>query len=408
MGFILQVLGYGNSYKENKEENIISEINNEKINKVDNINLKGKEINEGKNDIIKIDENNENEQFNKIKIYINEEQDNEPKINENKKNEQLIKSKIDKNQEQNSKIEKKQQINKIEIGAYREQSNNVKIVENEEKEQINKLKNTIVDEKNKKIIEENQIKEQNNILIKIKKKNYNPENIEECEASKFKKIINIPLISDLDYFTTKDIQNKNKIITREIVKKAIKQIKDDDKIRNQNIVEFLKNIAYISRKSFIKSKNLLELVINDVQNNLKKNFNLNIENDKKYLSSFVKKNIDNNYLYVKYFKKENNNYSNEQIYLEELFSKLSIFYFHCKLAFPPIKINFLINGKDFNPETMIDFLNYGKGKVNFVFLPSLFSNQNFLYNAKLWVYTYNENEYFLDEESLNSLNEILK
>lgn len=364
----LNWIGFGKSNKEEKKENTISEFKNEKFNElnISNPNIKEKEIREEKqNNKVKINEKEEKELINKKKFDINEEKNNKVKIDKN---------------------EVKEQINKQTIS-------------------IDKIDN---EHNNKFKIYDNEIKEKNNNLIKTKQKNKTLENDETKYKTQNKRIINIPNISDLDFFTSRDIQNKNKIITREIIKKAIKQIKDNDNVKNESIVKFLKNIAYISRKSFIKSKDILTLIINDYRNNLEKNFNINIEKDKKYLSSFVKKNIDNNYLYKQYLKKEDTDSSIEQKYLEKLFNELSIFYFYCKLAFPPIKINFTINEKEFNPETMIDFLNYGKGKVNFVFLPSLSSNQNFLQNAKLWVYTYNENEFFLDEESLNSLNEILK
>ena len=43
---------------------------------------------------------------------------------------------------------------------------------------------------------------------------------------------------------------------------------------------------------------------------------------------------------------------------------------------------------------MIDFINRGKNrKVNFVILPSLFSNGNFLQNGKSWVFTYLKNTF---------------
>ena len=228
------------------------------------------------------------------------------------------------------------------------------------------------------------------------------------EKNKERKIITIPHISELDYFTSRDIQKEHKSITIEIEKRTMKKIKDNEKNKNESVAKFLMDIAYLSRKSFIKSKVILSLIIKNYENKFGENFNFNDENDKKKLSSFVKKNKEN-ILYEQYLEIDHNNFFliHEQKYYEKLFIKLSIFYFHCKLAFPPIEINFKINKDEFDQETMIDNLNLGNGKVNFAYLPSLYSNESFLQNAKLWVYTYNEKEFYFDEKSINNLNEIL-
>lgn len=222
------------------------------------------------------------------------------------------------------------------------------------------------------------------------------------------KIINIPNIYKLDYFTIRDIEEENKKLRKEIIQKAISQMKDGEKNKNESIAIFLIDIAYISRKSFIKSKKLLDLVNRDYGNDIKKNFNYEDENDREKLSSYLKKNEGIKDLYTKYFSNENFKFksSNEQKYLEELFFKLTILYFHCRLIFPSIKINFKINDNEFSQETMRDFLNLGKGKVNFAYLPSLYYNENILKNGELQVYTYDENEFYFDEKSLKYLNEI--
>ena len=51
---------------------------------------------------------------------------------------------------------------------------------------------------------------------------------------------------------------------------------------------------------------------------------------------------------------------------------------------------------------MIDFINRGKNrKVNFVILPSLFSDGSFLQNGKLWVFTFCKNTFKFDVLKIN-------
>ena len=91
-------------------------------------------------------------------------------------------------------------------------------------------------------------------------------------------------------------------------------------------------------------------------------------------------------------------------FLFDLNSKLKIMYLHCELAFPLVEISFEKEEK-FNSEKMIDFINRGHNrKVNFVILPSLFSNGNFLQNGKSWVFTYNKNTFRFEESELDALN----
>ena len=58
---------------------------------------------------------------------------------------------------------------------------------------------------------------------------------------------------------------------------------------------------------------------------------------------------------------------------------------------------------------MIDFINRGKNrKVNFVILPALISNGNFLQNGKYWVFTFTENTFKFTETMNEILNGILE
>ena len=96
-------------------------------------------------------------------------------------------------------------------------------------------------------------------------------------------------------------------------------------------------------------------------------------------------------------------------YLINLYYDLSIMYFHCHISFPLVEITFFLADNEFDSEKMIDFINRGKDrKVNFVILPKLFSDNNYLKNGKYWVFTYTKNTFRFQDSINNSINEILK
>ena len=83
-------------------------------------------------------------------------------------------------------------------------------------------------------------------------------------------------------------------------------------------------------------------------------------------------------------------------------------YFHCNISFPLIEISFE-KEENFNSDKMIDFINRGKNrKVNFIILPSLIFNGNYLENGKSWVFTFTNNTFKFDNFMNQFLNELLK
>ena len=126
------------------------------------------------------------------------------------------------------------------------------------------------------------------------------------------------------------------------------------------------------------------------------------EHFKKEFSSWVKeyeKDPEIKQYYEKYFNlnKIKGKFVDNK-YLPTLFSQLTILYFHCELSFPIVEVDFN-SEKIFNHEKMIDFINKGNNrKVNFVILPSLFSNGNYLENGKSWVFTYKKDTFKFDEQ----------
>jgi len=215
----------------------------------------------------------------------------------------------------------------------------------------------------------------------------------------------------LDFFTSKDIQEENKEITRIFQKESLNHINDDEEIENENIGHFLKEVALISRNAYNTSNELFKKMFKEFLNykNEKKNISDLIceEKLKKEFSSWVKeyeKSPKGMQVYKNYF----NSFTGQGIYnnnnyLYNLLSQLIKLYFHCELSFPIVEVNFQKEIK-FVHEKMIDFINKGNNrKVDFVILPSLFSNGNFLENGKLWVFTYKNDTFKFGDPKFENL-----
>ena len=205
----------------------------------------------------------------------------------------------------------------------------------------------------------------------------------------------------LDIFCPKNIQEENEEIIRTFLKEIKYYNNYKENIKNENIGYFLIKVANISRKAYNNSNELFinmfkefskivkeEKVISDLKND---------EQLRKEFSSWVKeyeKEPEGKKKYENYFNsfKGKGKYAKED-YTSILLSQLTILYFHCELSFPIVEVDF--NSESlFNHEKMIDFINKGiNRKVDFVILPSLFSNGNYLENGKLWVFTYKKDTF---------------
>ena len=208
----------------------------------------------------------------------------------------------------------------------------------------------------------------------------------------------------LDFFTSKDIQEENKEITRIFQKEALNYIDDDEEIENKTIAKFLINVANISRRAYNKSNDLFVNMFKEFSNCSDEEKTIStLKNDeqlRKEFSSWVKeyeKKSEGKKKYENYFNsfKDKDIFDDNIIYLSTLFSQLTILYFHCELSFPIVDAYYNLNSKIlFNHEKMIDFINKGNNrKVDFIILPSLVSNGNYLENGKFWVYTYNKDTF---------------
>jgi hypothetical protein len=186
----------------------------------------------------------------------------------------------------------------------------------------------------------------------------------------------------------------------------------DEKEENENVANLLLRVAQISRMSYSQSKKLFRMMkekyieLKKIDENCFEKENVLIE-----FSSWVKNSEKNEEIkeeYQKILKQENLFEKEENQFLTKLFYDLAILYFHCEITFPLVVISFK-KKEDFNSSEMIDFINRGKNrKVNFVFLPSLFSNGNFLQNGKSWVFTYTKNTFRFKDLKDDSLDELIE
>ena len=262
------------------------------------------------------------------------------------------------------------------------------------------IEKKIKDETNELILILKEIIKVDNIPIKQKKNNNNN-----------KKLIKIETQSSLSNFTSKDIQNENKEITRNFQNKAFDYMNNpNEKVENETISIFLKEVARISRLAYKEGKKLLKKM--KEKYGQKKHFEDN-EISRKEISSWIKllekekgkKEYENIIGKVKLFGNSKND--DEQKYLTKLFYDLTIMYFHCDLAFPLVSIDFKKEEK-FNSDKMIDFINTGNDrKVNFIILPSLFSNGNYIENGKSWVFTYHKDTFKFEDSIIKSLNQLM-
>jgi len=227
--------------------------------------------------------------------------------------------------------------------------------------------------------------------------------------------------SELNVFTSRDIQEENKEITRNFQNETNNYIDDNEQIENETVAKFFIKVAQISRISYKVSQKLLNTMKEIFLKSNEDIIILNDENLRKEFSFWIKNQEKENEI------KENNKYkeyeailnqenplktvkdTKENKYFLNLYHDLTIMYFHCHIAFPLVEIDFKTE-ENFNYEKMIDFINMGKRnrKVNFVILPALISNSSRLENGKSWVFTFSKNTFKFEDSIINeNLNNLL-
>ena len=293
--------------------------------------------------------------------------------------------------------------NSILIKILKEFETLMKIINDLDSKEKQKLNNKYKNLDNKKLFKDTQ-------KLNQTIKEYNIVNTQKINNFVSKDITKKENTQKLDFFTSKDIQDENKEMTLNFQKEAYSYMNDkEDEIENENVALFFKEVAEISRKSYFEANNLFKFLFEKFDKNERKQIiiSLDDEQNRKEFSSWVKQYEKNNY---HKFLNETENYKEKenQKFLTNLFPKLKRMYLHCLLSFPLVEISFE-KEEIFNPDKMIDFINRGNNrKVNFVILPSLFSNGNFLQNGKSWVFTYKKNTFKFEDSELADLNKFLK
>ena len=95
----------------------------------------------------------------------------------------------------------------------------------------------------------------------------------------------------LNNFTSKDIQEENKEITRYFQNEAYNYIKDDEEVENENIAKFLKKVGIISRVSYNQGKKLYKIMKNKYMKNFEKKFSSYVKNSLKTMKMKKSKNF---------------------------------------------------------------------------------------------------------------------
>ena len=250
-------------------------------------------------------------------------------------------------------------------------------------------------------------------------KNINKDMGKQSESNK-KTVIKIESKSDLNRFTSKEIQEANKEITRNFQNEAYNYMNVNENRENENVAWFLKRVGKIARIAHVQGKKLFQIKKDEYIESNGINKDAFEKAKEKFLEEFsswmkdkeksnqTKETYKNILSQVNLFENEEKKNIKEYEYLTKLFYDLSILYFHCIIAFPSVEISF-DKKENYNSEEMIDFINRGKNrKVNFVILPSLISNGSYLQNGKTWVFTYIKDTFKfenLNNETLDFISE---
>jgi len=116
-----------------------------------------------------------------------------------------------------------------------------------------------------------------------------PENKSENKPeNNIKKEYKIESNSELNMFTPKDIQDENKEITRNFQNEAYNYMNANEKVENENVASFLKNVAIISRLSFKERKSLYQIMEEKYVKTLENKKPKDDESFKKEFSQWIK------------------------------------------------------------------------------------------------------------------------
>ena len=288
-----------------------------------------------------------------------------------------------------------------------------KVKNNQEKENIlikekiqnsQKKENNLIEEKNKnnKEKENNIIKEKKN-NIDLNKNNNLIEFIKLYEREKL----------GFNFYEPYEVNNENQIIIEKIKDTVYENyLPEKENCEYETAGNFLYSVGGISRQSLCIANNAFSELFSEYKKYLENNnewLTFNQEEDRRKLSIWVKKCLDEKKFY-EYYSKLNENKINKYLYsneerknqiLLELFRDLNKLYTKCLLSYPTVEVNFTNNNCKFENRTMFDIIIKGKKKlVNFCYLPALKSNGKLMKECYYYVFTSIENKTYQIKENL--------
>ena len=145
-------------------------------------------------------------------------------------------------------------------------------------------------EKLKKIYNEYVSKEQLKLNKIDNNKFYKIENTQQLKYLVYKKSIIIENKQNLNIFTSKEIQDENKEITRNFQKEAFNYMNYEEETENENVAFFLIDVAKTSRKSYLEADKLFKSLFEKYSKSSQNKGISSLDNDKgkKEFSSWVK------------------------------------------------------------------------------------------------------------------------
>ena len=273
---------------------------------------------------------------------------------------------------------------------------------------------TNISKKDLETVLENVYKNMTNEIDKLCNNFLNADDINN--TNEIKNIIDYKIESnnELNIFTSRNIQDENKIITRTFQDEANNITTNDEQVENEQVALFCKKVAEISRMSYKASSKLLKKMKEKFIELKGNKMSSSDENFREEFSPWIKsseieKNIFEEYKNIlnQEFPLKRNENSDEEKYLINLFYELTLLYFHCHIGFPLVEIDFKAEN-NFDSNKMIDVIYMGikNRKVNFVILPSSFSIGKFLITGISYVFTYLKDTFKFKEDEIADLNNI--
>lgn len=238
-------------------------------------------------------------------------------------------------------------------------------------------------------------------------KNFYKINQNNFKNKKIKDFISIYKKNELGfkYFEPFDIIEENKEITSSIQKNIYEYyLPEEEDCINKAAGRFLFLVGEISRISASLANKIYSEFFKEYKNYLENNkewLTFKDEEDRKNLSIWIKKCLDEKKFYeyysninidkIKKYLYKNDNKTSEILF--GLFKNLLRLYTMCMLSIPLVKIKFLSNNSQFNPNIMVDFILKKNRIFNFCYLPALESNGKLIEGGKYYVFTFKDKTY---------------